>query len=202
MIDFLVAWAEQIIVALIIIVIFEMIIPNSSNKKYLKVIFGIFIVYIIISPIISENSSNLINNMIKEVGSINEINSNSINHNQVDIINGTFDDVYEDNLEENIKDTLKQKGYDGEVEKIEIENNNISSLTLKINGEAKEKTEEQKNNDETVSRINEVKIEEIEISESKNDDKLEETENNDESIKSYISETYNIDKQNITIVRD
>ena len=32
MIDFLVTWAEQIIIALIIIVIIEMILPNSNKK--------------------------------------------------------------------------------------------------------------------------------------------------------------------------
>ena len=39
MIEFLVSWAEQLIVALIIIVVVEMILPSqSSYKKYIKII--------------------------------------------------------------------------------------------------------------------------------------------------------------------
>lgn len=212
MIDFLVAWAEQIVVALIIIVIFEMIIPNSSNKKYLKVIFGIFIVYIIISPIVSENSSNLINNMIKDVGSINDIEQSSINLNQVDIINGTFNEVYQENLTENIIETLKLKGFDIDVEQIEVEDNNILSLTIKINGEidTNSNTEKENNNsvnenvNASINKVNEIKIEEIQISENNVSEESENTEavENNESIITFLSETYNIDKNNITVVRE
>ena len=212
MIDFLVAWAEQIVVALIIIVIFEMIIPNSSNKKYLKVIFGIFIVYIIISPIVSENSSNLINNMIKDVGSINDIEQSSINLNQVDIINGTFNEVYQENLTENIIETLKLKGFDIDVEQIEVEDNNILSLTIKINGEIDTNSNTEKENDNSVNenvnasinKVNEIKIEEIQISENNVSEESENTEavENNESIITFLSETYNIDKNNITVVRE
>ena len=212
MIDFLVAWAEQIVVALIIIVIFEMIIPNSSNKKYLKVIFGIFIVYIIISPIVSENSSNLINNMIKDVGNIKDIEQSSINLNQVDIINGTFNEVYKENLTENIIETLKLKGFDIDVEQIEVEDNNILSLTIKINGEIDTNSNTEKENDNSVNenvnasinKVNEIKIEEIQISENNVSEESENTEavENNESIITFLSETYNIDKNNITVVRE
>ena len=36
MINFLLVWAEQIITALIIVVIIEMILPESNNRKYIK----------------------------------------------------------------------------------------------------------------------------------------------------------------------
>ena len=52
MLDFLISWAEQLIVALIIIIMIEMIIPNSNNRKYIKIVLGIFILYIIFNPII------------------------------------------------------------------------------------------------------------------------------------------------------
>ena len=43
MIDFIKQWENQIIVAIIIATIFEMILPNSNNKKYIKMIIGIYV---------------------------------------------------------------------------------------------------------------------------------------------------------------
>ena len=38
MIDFLSNWAEQLVVAVIIATIIEMILPNNNNKKYIKIV--------------------------------------------------------------------------------------------------------------------------------------------------------------------
>ena len=44
MIDFLVSWAEQLILALIVIIIIEIVLPSGNNyKKYIKVVLGIFL---------------------------------------------------------------------------------------------------------------------------------------------------------------
>ena len=40
MIEFLSSWAQGIIVAVIIATLIEMILPNSSSKKYVKVVIG------------------------------------------------------------------------------------------------------------------------------------------------------------------
>ena len=61
MIDFLSNWAQGIIVAVIIATIIEMILPNGSSKKYVKVVVGIYILFTIISPIITKFSSNNFN---------------------------------------------------------------------------------------------------------------------------------------------
>ena len=46
MIEFLRNWSQQLIIVLMILIIIEMIIPsNSSYRKYIKVIFGIFLLY-------------------------------------------------------------------------------------------------------------------------------------------------------------
>ena len=46
-------WAEHVIIAVIIGTIIEMILPNGNSKKYIKTIICIYILYVIISPIIS-----------------------------------------------------------------------------------------------------------------------------------------------------
>ena len=61
MIEWISRWAEQIVVAVIIATVIEMILPNGNNKKYVKVVIGIYILFTIISPIITKISGkNLI----------------------------------------------------------------------------------------------------------------------------------------------
>ena len=44
-------WASGLIVAVIIATIIELILPENKNKKYVKMVSGIFILFTIISPI-------------------------------------------------------------------------------------------------------------------------------------------------------
>ena len=59
MIDFFREWIEQIVFSVIIVSIFEMLLPNGKIRKYIKMILGIFIVFNIISPFVK--GSNLYN---------------------------------------------------------------------------------------------------------------------------------------------
>lgn len=222
MIDFLVTWAEQIIIALIIIVIIEMILPNS-NKKYIKVIFGIFIIYIILSPIISIKSDEFINLIKNDIDSENITNLTN-EENSIDIINGTFLETYESNIIYAIESSLDFYGYSIKVEDIEINNNNdILNLKIKILDENNEiakgniKDNINYNEKSNVRAVNQVEIDKIEIYNNNllddestlkteneknysNNNNREETINNE--IINYISETFNIKKENIIIVRD
>ena len=38
-------WVQGIIVAVIIVTIIEMILPNGNSKKYIKVVIGIYIIF-------------------------------------------------------------------------------------------------------------------------------------------------------------
>lgn len=53
MIEFLRNWCEELIVGVFLIIIIEMFVPNGNIKKYVKVISGIYIIFIILNPIIS-----------------------------------------------------------------------------------------------------------------------------------------------------
>ena len=46
-------WASQIIIAVIIGTIIEMILPKGNNKKYIKVVIGVYILFTILSPVIT-----------------------------------------------------------------------------------------------------------------------------------------------------
>ena len=48
MIGFISSWAEQIIIAVIVVTILEMILPKGNSKKYIQTIMGVYILYTII----------------------------------------------------------------------------------------------------------------------------------------------------------
>lgn len=51
-------WTQNIIIAVIISIIIEMILPDTgSNKKYVKVVSGLYILYVIINPILNLGTS-------------------------------------------------------------------------------------------------------------------------------------------------
>ena len=52
MIDYISSWAGQIITSVIIVTILEMILPNGNSKKYIKTIIGVYILYVMISPVL------------------------------------------------------------------------------------------------------------------------------------------------------
>ncbi len=47
------SWAQQIIIAVVIATILEMILPKGNSRKYIKTVIGIYILYTIISPVIT-----------------------------------------------------------------------------------------------------------------------------------------------------
>lgn len=49
-------WAKSIILAVIVSTIIQMILPEGNNKKYIKTVIGLYILFTIISPIISKIS--------------------------------------------------------------------------------------------------------------------------------------------------
>lgn len=195
---FLITWSEQIIVAIIIVVIFELIIPNTKNKKYLKIIFGIFVMYIIISPLISSGLENFINSISTEVSNF-EYKEDAQNSN-IDIVNGVTKEIYVENLKENVIEHLELQGYKTSIDNIDVNKNtnSIEKISIRVKEKLDKKSNSQNSTNE-VEKINEIKIE-INKDEEKNNNK--EKSNNDKNnyIKNYLSDMYDIDAKNINIV--
>ena len=106
MLDFFVSWAEQLIIAIIIIVVIEMILPSeSSYKKYIKVILGIFLMYTVISPILS----NQLNNFEFKQILANDEKENNIKTNTISF-DSQIEETYKLKLKENMEDFIKSKG--------------------------------------------------------------------------------------------
>lgn len=159
MINFISSWAEQVVLAVIIATIIELVLPNSKNKKYVQMVIGIYVLFNIISPVIKN----------KEIFSFEEINLESYANNTVSEVDQTSMDqrlekIYLEELEYDIKSRFETKNI--EISKCTIDaeldtskkNAGIHLITIKI----KNPTDE-----EIVNQIKQEILEEYEIDENK-----------------------------------
>ena len=57
MIKFINSWTQGIMLAVIIATIIEIILPEGNNKKYVKTVIGIYILFSIVYPLITKISN-------------------------------------------------------------------------------------------------------------------------------------------------
>lgn len=195
MIEFLSSWAQGIIVAVIIATLIEMILPNSSSKKYVKVVIGMYILFTIVSPIIKKvggKDINLNTINIEEYERQIEKSDNTISRKFEDNNTRSIKDIYVSNLKADISAKLKEKGYEIDTSDIQIkddENYTIEKITLKL---IKTEQKQEKNNEIVINTV------EIGNTISQKDSKTL-SDDDKQEVKDYISETYDIDKKNINI---
>ena len=195
MIEFLSSWAQGIIVAVIIATLIEMILPNSSSKKYVKVVIGMYILFTIVSPIIKKLGGKDINlntiNIEKYEQQISK-SDNTISRKFEDNNTRSIKDIYVSNLKADISAKLKEKGYEIDTSDVQIkddENYTIEKITLKL---IKMEQKQEKNNEIVINTV------EIGNTISQKDSKTL-SDDDKQEVKDYISETYDIDKKNINI---
>ena len=195
MIEFLSSWAQGIIVAVIIATLIEMILPNSSSKKYVKVVIGMYILFTIVSPIIKKLGGKDINLNTIDIEKYEQQISksdNTMSRKFEDNNTRSIKDIYVSNLKADISAKLKEKGYEIDTSDIQIkddENYTIEKITLKL---IKMEQKQEKNNEIVINTV------EIGNTISQKDSKTL-SDDDKQEVKDYISETYDIDKKNINI---
>lgn len=221
--EFLNTWLQGIIVAVVIASIIQMILPNGNNKKYIKVVLGVYVVFQIITPVINKflNSDFEVSSLIDIDKYTKKMETYEVSSKNTDI-NKTNEDsikqIYITNLKKDIKTKLEDKDYlikDVEVQVEDNENYDIKSLTIYVNGKNNNKEENNKEKTENNIHINE--IEKIEINVSKNNEINQNNFNNSENeeasqtkennisneeknkIKKYLTSVYEISEKQITI---
>lgn len=73
MVEFIKVWCEEIIVSVIIAIIIEMFVPQGNIKKYVRVIVGIYIIFVIINPIIVNIDNINLENIIESEKNYNTV---------------------------------------------------------------------------------------------------------------------------------
>ena len=113
MIDVINRWMKQIIFAVVITIIIEMLVPEGKNKKYIKMITNIYIIFIIVSPIFSKLTLKEINlNEIFINESTKTVAASSIDNTKY------IEERYIKNIKESINTNLSNIGY--EVKNIDV----------------------------------------------------------------------------------
>lgn len=118
-------WCEGIIIAIIISIIVELLLPNGNNKKYVKVVSGIYIMFVILNPILEMlkydiNFENMFN--FGETQQVTQTMSQDIK------------DIYVVGIKESIKQDIEKLGYNVEILEILLDSNyeNIEKIELKV----------------------------------------------------------------------
>ncbi len=187
------SWAQGIILAVIIVTILEMIVPEGKNKKYIKIVMGVYITFTIISPIISKAVGSDFNIDFNKYENLLNQNTEITDTNIGDINDKNIEDLYLTTIKNNIKKELEEEGYQAK---------NID-ITANINVQ-KEETEIYKIDIKDVSKLNNneiKKVNKIEIGENT----LTENENNFlssseiKNIKETLSKKYEVDEKKIYV---
>lgn len=218
MLSFISSWAQQIIFAVIIGTILQMLLPEGKNKKYIKIVIGIYVLFAVISPVIGKSIDlNLDEFNVTVEGA--ESNLDETNQDQIN-------SLYTTNLKQDIILKLKNKGYG--CENVELQTNeNYEVLEISITGiyEVEDDNENSDNKDDSESlknaqnaktdndnsqsvksnilNVNSVVINEVQIGQKENNIKEQLVKgipkSEEKNLKEYLSETYNVKEKNISI---
>ena len=202
-IGFISTWAQGIIVSVIIATIIEMILPNSNNSKYIKMVIGVFILFSIVSPVINKisgnnNSFNLDRFSKYETNETIETSS-SIDNNEL------IKQMYEENLKIDMKAKISQKGYSvGDID-VEVLNNNeftLNSIKMKIVGSEKNQGKSG-NNQRTTTIVENVENILVSVSGKKSNNTEKEksaiSESEKRKLVQYLSSVYEVKESNIYV---
>ena len=197
MISWISSWAQGIIMAVIIGAIIEMILPEGNSKKYVKIVIGVYVLFTIISPVISKITGKTIqvSDILELNKYIEETENNSKLYVSLDEDNSNnIKDIYESSLRNDIKAKVAAKGYNAKNIKLEIEDDEEYTLK-KIDIEIYKNMEKDKKDIETIQNVD------INISQKSTENDMQEklSEKDKRKLKDYLSGVYEIDEKNINI---
>ena len=192
MINFLHKWIEQIAIAVILVSIFEMLLPNGNIKKYIKMILGLFVVFSIISPFVDSKA-------------LYNLNTNDIigeyNLTQQESVNDKIEDSSIKELENDITKTVEEQGYNVKSCKIDAriysgdKDAGIKSINIILSSKNKK---EENNNNSDIETVNKVEIG-VNIGDNEKTEENDITDKDIKTLKKFLSEHYEIDKKVINI---
>lgn len=203
-------WIQGIIIAVIISTIIEMILPEGTSKKYIKVVIGVYILFSMVSPVITKITGN--NFKVSEMFELDKyIEKSKDNKNmQNEITNknqNQIKEIYLTSIKNDIKEKIENKGYFVNNVAVEIENNEQYTLN-KINLQVSKNTTDvnsvpkKENTNQIVEEVKEVKINTSNNMATSNNVKTKKEDilaQDKKELKNYLSSVYEINMKNIFI---
>ncbi len=219
MIEFLSSWVKNLGIIIVIVSILEMLLPNNKTKKYIKIVFGVFIILNIISPLIKEKEVFSIENFDLNEFSNNTETSNNINENEAvnqETMDKRIGELYKKELEKDITKKLEDKGYKVKNIKASVtigskEETKIDKIEIDLEKEEDEEKQNKENENNNVENRIVEEIEKIKININSKENAKEETKETSESntkkvkteeikdIENFLIEEYGVTKDCLKI---
>lgn len=219
MIEWISNWAGGIVVAVIIGTVIEMILPSGNSKKYIKVVIGIYVLFTIISPVITKLTGETIGvSDILDLDKYVEEAEDVVMQNTIQS-NNQIMQVYSSGIKDDMKAKIEAKGY--MVNSIDIgiandESYSITDITIDVEKETENEEntgEADTNKVEPIEGVNKVEIsitgDSTKADMNSNENNLESNNSSDNSndlsnsekkkLKEYISSVYEVNEDNIII---
>ena len=207
MINALTSWAKAIVMAIIIVSILEMLLPNNKTKKYIKMVMGLFILYNIISPFIKDKNALKFEEADLQAFTSSEMKTIEVNQESMD---RRLEELYIQQIEKDITKKLEKKGYKVKSCKVQAKISNdedttgITKIKLKIEkGEKKERENEKQDEemeDKLITTIQSIKKVDTRISKAENmvgDALLEKVDI--QNIKQFLIKEYEVNEKCLEI---
>ncbi len=203
MIEFLSTWAKSLGLAIIVISILEMILPNNKTKKYVRMIFGIYIIFNIISPFIKNKDILDINTYDFNEYSNYTTNQSSLNQSSMD---SRIEQMYIEELEKDITEKVNDLGFNVTTCNVyatfssQEEESKIEKIELTVTKSEEQKEAEQTIENKIVNEIQKIKPINTTIEEKNQDENNQSISNSDvQKIKKFLIEEYGVEEKCLKI---
>lgn len=213
MIEFMNSWVKGLGLAIVIVSILEMLLPNNKTKKYIRMVMGVYVLFTIISPFVS-NQEIFNQDVLTMENYISTQTSTSLDQSSMD---ERIQELYIQELEKDIVKKLTNKGYKIISCKVKAEisdkeeETKISKIRVMIQKVEEQNTNENKENEQSlenqlVTQIQKIKPVDTSIQTNKTKEK-EEEENKDvkvsksdiQDIKKFLIEEYGVNEKCLEI---
>lgn len=192
MIEILSSWAKGLGITIVIVSIFEMLLPNNRTKKYIRMVLGVYVIFNIVSSLIKNKDVFNFNNI--DLEEYTSVETSSVNQTSM---NERIKKLYSEELEKDITKKIKEKGYEVKKCKVSVqiaddeEETKINKIKLIVS-----KTQEEVKNDIKNSAENKIvtEIQKIRKIDTGVEIKKQEKEKNEVSDKVNKTEIQNIKK--------
>lgn len=210
MIEILSSWAKGLGLTIMIVSIFEMLLPNNNSKKYIRMVLGIYVIFNIISPLVKN----------KEVFSLDNLNLEEYQTVETTVVDQTSMDarikeLYEQELEKDIIKKIKEKGYEvtnvkvnAEISNEEESKINKIKLNIKKGQEVIEENEKNSTENKIVTEIQKIKKVDTTIKVNKDEEEKTESKKEDtekvskidiQNVKKFLIEEYGVNEKCLEI---
>lgn len=201
--SYLTEWVTNIIIFILLATIIDLLLPNSSLRKYTKMVTGLLLIMIILSPIFQffhEDIEEVLQSINREGYASEEDIKNQIDFKKKEIQASTHAYILEQmavQLEEMVKEELMTQ-FEVEIEKLVVDAENVEELVQEGTFDSvfvSLKQVEHTGDDAAVEVVEIVQVE------SGHDQERAFTQSKDATaIKSFLSEAWSLDAERIEVV--